>query len=558
MDLNNANVHANKRRRTNDLVDLVAVDINVWGLLADEHAMAILSWCTPADLATLSAVDWRLRRLALDERLWKDIYDTAFPSCGRGCIATLGKSVAGLDIAALVDRGLDLMLDPTKTTTGCVLPLPESVSGLGQIHNPALLSCHHHWPDVITARGYRWAYAVATVSRPRLFGPHLDGTPPRLVGRSCSLNTIYRGDLADGRRDTHVAHGYATADAIQFLPPGSTTDRTIVAHSPSGQWAHGRLAGRAVAWCSPRDCDPRPPTDYRNQWVGFYQGPWAGGCPHGIGILIGPDYKYPQPSCHAPSVVGCGNREWSVVAHKDHPNAGVGTGGGMGDRGATMGVVRTVDGTVAFAGEVSRFQPVAGRLMAQDGMAVYDGDVCATDRKKRKGRLFFVDGRTIDLAGWGGELNRGTPPEFKYGRGAATILVTYVNGDMVRWYGNPASLIEFVCADGRVYQPPLGWDTAACRSSSSHADSSARDQSARLLIQNTPFALPKGRDILLAHDHIRDLVFWPRLASSDDSLAYAAFLDHMAVHHGPLWVRCRAAVRLLWGLDSVPSDVTNP
>lgn len=567
MDLTDTDTRANKRQRTDDPTDETpAHGVTVWDLLADEDVLAVLTHCAPADLGRVSTVNWRLRCLALDERLWKALYDATFPVCGKFCIAHVGQSVAGLDLAALVERGLDIMLDPTETTTGCALPLPEEVAALGDNNYAVVRKCHRHWPNVVAARGYRWAYAVAAVGRPRFFGPHLDGSPPSLIGRSYSLGTIYRGDLVDifgdDERATYAAHGYATADATCFVPRGSSIDHAIVAHGASGQWARGVLEGRAVAWCRPAQRSLSPQTDYRDQCVGFYQGLWVNGCPHGSGILIGPDYLYPQVACHAPSVVRSGawygglpghaTRAWSIVSAEGSACAGVGALATAEDAPKT-GIVRTAEGVVAFVGEVGEWRPAMGRLMARDGDLTYDGDVCA-EHGGHKGRLILVDGRTIDLDEQKNDPNMDVSPEPESDHHSvpAAVVVTYPNGDRVRWRANAASPITFIYADGRTCEPALGWDTAAC------SLAPCVDPAVRLLLDGTPFAAAQRHALFLVHDSIKDLVFWPRTARPSDALVHALFLDHMAAHHGPRWVQCRAAVRLLWGLDDTPATPPNP
>lgn len=566
MDSTDTGARAHKRRRTDDSTDKTPPHaVAVWDLLADEDALAVLSHCAPADLGRVSAVNWRLRCLALDERLWKALYDAAFPVCGTFCIAHVGRSVAGLDLAALVERGLDLMLDPTNATAGCALPLPEEAAALGDDDYAVGRKCQRHWPDVVAARGYRWAYAVAAVGRPRFFGPHLDGSPPSLVGRSCSRGSAYRGDLVDIRDDderlAYVAHGYATADAVCFVPRGSSTGDAIVARGASGQWVRGVLEGHAVAWCRPAQRSLRPQTDYRDQCVGFYQGLWVDGCPHGNGVLIGPDYLYPQVACHAPSVVRSGawygglpghaTRAWSVVSAEGSACAGVGTLATSTDAPKT-GIVRTAKGDVAFVGEVDEWRPAMGRLTSRDGDPTYDGDVCA-EHGGHKGRLTLADGRTIDLDGRGDDPNMDVSPEPESDHHSVpAVVVAYPNGDRVRWRAGAASPVAFIYADGRTCEPALGWHTAAC------SLAPRVDPAVRLLLDGTPFAAAQRHALFLAHDSIEDLVFWPRTARPSDALVHALFLDHMAAHHGPRWVQCRAAVRLLWGLDGITATPPNP
>nr|UMO79136.1 F-box domain containing protein [Pandoravirus belohorizontensis] len=562
--------HASKRRRMGDPEP--QTDGNVWALLPEEAAMGILSHCGPADLCRLSAVDWRLRRLAIDERLWRTIYETAFPPCDGGCIATLGASVASLDIAALVDRSLDLMFDAGEATAGCALPLPEPVIRLGDPRGARLSNeqCQHHWPDVVTARGYRWAYAVAIVSRPRLFGPHLDGSAPCLVGRSVWCGATHRGDLADTRFGALGAHGYATASGSQFVPSGHTIDHTIKARGISGHWSHGLADGRAVAWCAlmggVHDISRVEP---RDQCVGFYQGDWCQGAPHGSGVLIAPDHKYPIRECGGPSVVRCGpwrlgsthvgNRAWGVVASENRPGAGLGITVANPSR---LDIVRTVDGRVAFLGQVRMWMPHSGQLMGGDGSVLYDSSASIGKYDNEStGRVLFPDGRVVHLViasrkSYGGasttlKLYGGVPTAFEFGLGDPVISIVYPNGDRMNWYGGriePVTPIKFIYADGRALMPPLGWNMVSWCQPPRTSFSNTAD--AEALLCDTPFAsTTEHHHILQMRAYLDDLVFWPRLAGPDDAAGCAAFLDHMAAHHGPTWIRCRAAVRLMLGLD---------
>ncbi|AGO82001.2 F-box domain containing protein [Pandoravirus dulcis] len=548
---------ASKRRRTNAPIGASA---STWALLPEEAMTAILSHCGPADLGQLSAVDWRLRRLALDERLWKAIYETAFPPCGPKCIAALGASVAGMDIAALVDRGLDLMLDPAATAGGCALPLPDTVARLGDFDNLALRGCRHHWPDVVAARGYRWAYATAVTVRPRFFGPRLDGSPPCLVGRTPRSNTTYRGDVVDTCDGAHIPHGYGTSNFGVYYHPydSDMIPRRIHTRGASGQWEDGKPHGRAVAWCDPCDDGMKPhAARLIDRCVGFYQGHWAMGHPHGAGVLIGHGHGPPSSRRVIPSLVRSGpwfygkpargTRAWGVVATaKDRPTAGIGASDPLDRSVVAPGIVRAADGRVAFVGRLGDDgKPSVGRLLDQHGALAYGGDVRA-HRTGSPGRLFLPDGCRVDLCGWRGQF--GTIPMGtdaaempRHDRHEIMVVVTYPGGDVMRWRGNPARPAEFVYADGRACRPPLGWVVGDwCQ---------AATPPARLLLQDTPFARDLRDDILTASSYIQRCVFWPRIAEPDDALAYAGFLDHMARCHGPQWVRCRAAVRLLWSLD---------
>lgn len=112
----------------------------------------------------------------------------------------------------------------------------------------------------------------------------------------------------------------------------------------------------------------------------------------------------------------------------------------------------------------------------------------------------------------------------------------------------PVTPIKFVYADGRALMPSLGWNMVPwCQPIWSSRSGAAGTEA---LLCDTPFVsnnehhhTPQMRAYL---DH---LVFWPRLAGPDDAVECAAFLGHMAAHHGPAWVRYCAAVRLMLDLD---------
>lgn len=527
----------------------------VWDLLADEHVFYVLRHLRADDLMRVSAVNWRLRHIAFDERLWKALYTVAFPPCPTRCLATVGESVAGVCMFDAVDKGIEHMLDPAWAATGCAVELPQSVCALGDTDVPSS-TCPHHWPDVISARGYRWAYAVAAVDRPRLFGPHLDGSPACLVGRS----QAYRGDLKPWMWDP-IGDGYATCDGMN-LSPWERQWESIHARCISGRFSHGAPAGRVVAWCNRADRSVKE--DTRNSCVGFYQGDMTGGGPDGLGVLVGPT------NGGAPSVIRCGpwrdgspdtgNHAWSVVGRGQEPKV-AGIGYCIRDIG-TSGVARTAKGKVAFVGTVESWRPVAGRFLSNNGTVTYEGCAhtarAAVDNNSstngggqriRRSTLFMGDGRVVGLVGWRGAWDGGPTPKSRQISGLPTITVTYPNGDRMHWHGNPALPTEFVFADGRVCKPALGWNQAAYCAGTGRAENAKPRPRTQLLIQDTPFALPSEHPAL-SHEYIDSVVFWPRLSAATDARPYACFMDHMAACHGPLWARCRAAACLLWGLDS--------
>nr|UDO47487.1 F-box domain protein [Pandoravirus massiliensis] len=538
-----------------------------WDRLADEHVFCLLRHLGAGDLMRVSMVDRRFRCIALDECLWKALYIAAFPPCPTRCLATAGESVVGVDIAAIVNAGMDRMLDPTWAATECVIELPLAVRALGDMDSVPLATCPHHWPDVLYARGYRWAYAVAMVDSPRLFGPHLDGSPACLVGRSQG----WRGDLTKWPCGP-MGHGFATVDSMNPCSWKRQWD-PVRLQSVSGQFSHGRPAGRVVAWCH-RVQSAR--CNERDWCTGFYQGTMTGAGPHGVGVLIGPTKgsagRTQFGHNRVLSVIRCGawqdgrpvagNRTWSVLGHREQAQA-AGIGYCTGDT-ENSGIVRTFNGKVAFLGTVKSWEVVTGRFMSGDATVVYegcarialaaddDGDINNAIKNRQRTRcstLFIRDGRVADLAGWRGAWDGGSAPQSRQDAGPPTVIMTYANGDRMHWRGNPASPAEFVFADGRrLCRPPLGWNLVAhCAPTTLSGGAEPRART-RLLIQDTPFALPAGH-AALSHEYVDGVVFWPRLSTADDARLYVDFMDHMAACHGPQWVRCRAAVRLLWGLD---------
>ncbi|AGO84653.1 hypothetical protein psal_cds_699 [Pandoravirus salinus] len=83
MNLTDAEAHTNKRRRMDGSVRATPTgDMAVWRLLADSTARPP-TWARRAWSTGPSVVS------SFGERLGKGIYETAFPPCGRGCVAVL-------------------------------------------------------------------------------------------------------------------------------------------------------------------------------------------------------------------------------------------------------------------------------------------------------------------------------------------------------------------------------------------------------------------------------------------------------------------------------------
>jgi len=490
--------------------------------------MCMLQWCTAKDLGQLSAVDHRFRRLSLDERLWEPLYNRAVPPCieseTRACLFVSGSRVADLDITSAVERALDRLLDPAVATLGTEPVLSRALCALANIHK-RLESCPHHWHTVIAARGYRWALAVAASQVPRRFGPHLDGSPATFVGNAVCCGRQCRGDMGSAHDPNDHLCGYGTM----------REEHSCV----SGRWNRESSAESIVAFSS----------------GAIYYGGYHNWRRHGYGVIVGL-YRTGSdtPTVHAGQWssgrivdsrawhVECGEHEKSVT--------GFGyTSSGVRDA-VPQGIVRAGrDGRIAFCGELGyswtterfgKLTPFRGRLFCSDGSTLYDGDVEGNDG--RSGRIHMRNGRILEMTRWRNTRwnpQSGGPPSSATTRFMALI---YPNGDRMSWGGSMLEPDALVCANGRIYRPSLGWNIITRPTESARTSFEARG----VLLQDTVVRLPSDDVIITYHNGVDGILFWPRASSPADVADALDFADHMAQHHGPLWVKCRTIVRLLY------------
>lgn len=569
--------------------------------LPDEILWLVLSLCDAQTLCAAGRADHRTRRVAMDGRLWKRLYEKAFPPCATGsCLARLGAIATHLDAdptataEALIDRLLDASneaLDPDPhrhlgSWSDLVIAEPSS-----------LRSCLHHWPEVMEACGHRWAYAVsvAAAGRPRHFGL-APAVPLRLVGAvampPCDKkgpDAAYRGDLVPGTgAGRFVPSGYGTATG-PLLRTGQDLHSPLV-RCASGRWKNGTPCGRIAAWS---DVDPSRPGrsasrhsigdihDQCGALDGFYSGHWGPSGPHGAGVLFGRRrvgvgewasgvLKTGRSWCLVPYVdaplprtertfwsIADFERGWSTTRPDPPPIRGAShRPTGIGWRGASHradGIIRGPSGRVAFSGVLCDGWPLHGRLFDAGGRTVYEG--AFHHGVVSHGRLAIRDGLTAYSERWDRSVEGGDLLLSESG----FVVRFEATGDQfrMRHEGDPSTdsplpIVSFIYGDGRaVPQPPLGWEVISVPplpDPAKTADIRGQSPGDAVLCET---CLPGGRSRLLTAEAREALVpsvfFWPRSAAALD------FVDYMAVHH-PGWDRCRAAVRALYGAAAVPTS----
>lgn len=547
-----------------------------WSSLPDEIALEIMRWCSARDLGNMSLVDHRCRRAALDESLWEALYTRAFPPChvacdgasslsgnvadGNGtdnknaddwdweassplCMMRLGKALAQYDIAAVVTRELDRLADPASVVDGIMPRLPAALCVAANMGH-RIDTCPHHWPSTIVARGHRWALAVACVDRPRLFGPHLDGSPTQLIG-CMTLETMlgkerYRGDLAwkdtvDGRAVDGDDNAYHDRNATDYRGRKKATQCTLVRHGYghvryrwaqhpgimhwiAGRWVVGDRTGIGFGYGHQGFCQYSGVGTWApNAAVSVHYGPESVECGHHslCSILV-----------RSPRV-----RSWRVLQGRHGlTQAGIGNrAGGNGD-GADFGsdangIVRGVDGAVLFQGRVGA-TPEDGSLFSRAGTLLYKGAM-TTARADASGTVYVGDGRTMKI-----NLCRGA------------LTVHYTNGDCATWDRATMRLVSFEWADGSAVQAPQGWDAVF---------GPVRALIAPAAIQDTVLRFTSWPYIQSNCDAIASARFWPRAGPSTPPTVGMGFLDSMARRHGPAWAQCRDAVSILYASTDYPS-----
>ncbi|AJF97431.1 F-box domain protein [Pandoravirus inopinatum] len=519
--------------------------------LPEEILMAILALCGPRDLCHLSAVGPVLRRLALDERLWKPHYKRAVARCygmPEQCLARGGDQLGKVDLFACVIAAADRLLDTGTRMIDTDGLIPRVVRRL--CRDVPQQSCRHHWPSVIHARGYRWAYAVATVKQPRWFGPHLDGSPAGLVGRVERDGFLCCGDFVR-IRGKYKPHGYATCDGMSHKCSCGLT-RSII-RKVSGRWTHGVPTGPVVGWmplqkkkadywrtgsaCVCRGWYESYVT-YTDDRALFLQ---AGYGPHGLegpGVVIG---SKAMRACQ-----WVRGQPTDVVTLYKSLAEEVCTDGRPGSR--VRGTLR-VHGLLGFHGTIkSKSTAHEGDFLGPDGNVLFRGDLGTG-----KGRIYADNGLVLKCDAWDRDWH---PDQDRPGPGKASISVYYANGDKAVWAcaGRQPVLTRFV-AGGVSYEPTLGWHVVTLpdvntAKSTDHCD---RQRRRTLVLDDGRIWSSSWRlEQIQWPDKVidLDLVFWPRINSTRFVDQVLQFVDHMiANHRAEPWTRCRKAVCAFYGLD---------
>ncbi|AGO85088.1 F-box domain containing protein [Pandoravirus salinus] len=512
----------------------------MWASLPDEIALTILAWCSAADLGRLSTVDRRLRRLALDESLWKAIYERAFPPCldddSTVCLYRLGLGIDTMAICREVDGALDRLLDPDVPTAGPEPDLSSLLWALGSVGNRAA-QCPHWWPTIFIVRGYRWAFAVAATEVPRFFGPHIDASPATLVGRvTLRWGKRYRGDLERSRR-RFKPHGHG----IVKMTVGNGADGSDQVEWVAARWEHGAYTDEVAASyvghayptlrAFPSDARAGFGCGRRGSRTFIHNGAPSGSVGrHTASVVRSGPWRHGLPMP--------GGRMWTTVGDTFAPSSAAGIGCVFSKDAHGRGIVRDKDGRAVFVGDiVNGHDLVRGQLFSGTGAVLYDGDIPKALRPTGQGRIRLADGRVLYVA-----MDPENRQTGDYRPRGPTIIAVYPNGDRATYYGDPPQIATFARADGRVDDPPAGWNMIIHVTEVTTPDSV---QALWPLLQNTVLRVSNMDDILRWRDAITDGLFWPRSLSASDRTESLAFLDYMAARHGARWARCRAAVRVL-------------
>ncbi|BCU02809.1 F-box domain containing protein [Pandoravirus japonicus] len=169
--------------------------------LPDEVICLVLEACAQRDIGALAQTCRRMRRLCMDDTLWRCVYLCDFPPCRDVCLWVLGNEVDRLPVSLLdhvrhwlgraLDRDDDLSaVDPVdaRVAQGIEHLTGASVEGVSR--------CVHHWPAVIQSRGHRWACASMVAlddgmaTRRRFHANYTSGAPGVIVG-FCTVQAPY-------------------------------------------------------------------------------------------------------------------------------------------------------------------------------------------------------------------------------------------------------------------------------------------------------------------------------------------------------------------------------
>ncbi|QBZ81491.1 F-box domain containing protein [Pandoravirus celtis] len=569
----------------------------VWDVLSDEAVWCILVMCAQRDLCALAGTCRRMHRLCTDDALWRHIYRRDFPPCHDACLLTLGDEVSRSSFSPLdyARRRLDRLLDP-----GDDLSMPDPTPGSAALWTVERLTsaaihgvseCVHHWPDVIAARGYRWACAsmipLAHRTMPqRLFYPVDEpGAKGTVVGyctvRSASIYKLrddveetcdlpykapYRGEV-EIRPYGFVAHGLGTI---------SDHDAAAFAWAcRSGAWSHGRghISGPCALWqpaigrpdavvfvhCSGRDL------------VHHAEMPGQPDC--GIGVLLSSEGDIAVGClCHPKGDPREGTTRLAAIARTGQTERHVGSVTAMATcaslRRVTahlcgvlpgdidgQGLLRTPSQRVAFVGSFIKGEPLTGKTWDADGRLLYAGSF--KHNVLDHGTLYTADGTTLQGSWVRGWRDIDSPA---YSIPAIHLTASHPDGATVLWKDwmrvdrrmrpRVADFWWTLSTNGTVTTerpwPSADWDVLVLP----HDPAQPARAPVRPLLADVGLAVARSTHLLHADDIIDDLAFWPRPNPDDGPRPHLddtlAFLSRMVATR-PRWARCLCVVSAMYG-----------
>lgn len=578
---------------------------SAWDALPDEVICLVLEACTQRDISTLAQTCRRMRRLCMDDALWRRVYLRDFPPCREACLWLLGNEVDRLPVSLLdhvqrrlgrvLDRDDDLSaLDPVDARVA------QSIEHLTGGSVEGVSRCVHHWPAVIQARGYRWACASmvaldggGAVTRRPFHANYAPGASGAIVG-SCAVQAPHtydskgRGDREDDWTDDgaiypaayrgevavrgggFVAHGAGTltsrADHRRQWMCRSGLWKHAKAHRARGpcawwQSVHGRHDGAAFVHCSGADRVPHLVEGFRVTMCN-------------TGVLLMPSGDIAAVGClshaHADTDPRKGATRLALIACSGTPGRCQGTVTAMttdlslrvianhiGSKGCWtalcadgQGLVRTPGRRVAFAGWLHRCCPQSGSAWSVDGHLLYDG---LFEREETDSGTFYRSDGTTLACSWA-RARRDDLRAFE------PVTMVHPDGATVVWR-------EWRDVDGHMrprvfdfFWAPSGTDAAATERP---WPCSTWDV---VVLPREPGALPEAPMCPLLADAgmpvagslcvppiyeiLADLAFWPRPNGAGGKRPHLAdtfaFVSRMAATR-PRWVRCARIVSALYG-----------
>ncbi|AVK75313.1 F-box domain containing protein [Pandoravirus quercus] len=571
-----------------------------WDVLSDEAVWCILVMCAQRDICALAATCRRMHRLCMDDALWRHIYRRDFPPCHNACLLPLGDEVSRSALSPLdyARRRLDRLLDPGDDLS--VPDLAPSQTALWTVERltsaaiHGVSECVHHWPDVIAARGYRWACAsmipLESYRMPqRLFYPvNEPGAHGVLVGhclvrsiQNCKLHdngdieepnawpylASYRGDVEPGTRGFFVAHGFGTIS--------DPTASNLLWACRSGAWSHGQghISGPCALWQRAME---RPDTVVfmhcsGRELVHHAEMPGQPDC--GIGVLLSSDGDV---------AVGClshpkgdpreGTTRLALIAHAGQTDRCVGSITAMATcaslRRVTahlcgvlpgdidgQGLLRTPSQRVAFVGSLIKGEPLTGKTWDAGGRLLYAGSF--KHNVLDHGTLYTADGTTLQGSWVRGWRDIDSPA---YSIPAIHLTASHPDGATVLWKDwmrvdrrmrpRVADFWWTLTANGTVTTerpwPSADWDVLVLP----HDPAQPTRAPVRPLLADVGLAVARSTHLLHADEIVDDLAFWPRPNPDDGPRPHLddtlAFLSRMVATR-PRWARCLCVVSAMYG-----------